>query len=151
MFGDSSQEFFSAVAFLRARVTTSSGPQTEIAFVLGKAYLTPMKVMTIAKLELQAALLATRLNQEICRALTVHDNKVSMWTDSTTVLQWLNSSSKQPKFVANPVCHILEHTIVDEWNQVLKFKEATFHTQQVHHNNQATIDNECLESGFLSF
>ena len=34
IFGDSSQEVFSAVAFLRARVITSSGPQTELAFVL---------------------------------------------------------------------------------------------------------------------
>ena len=51
MFGDSSQEVFSAVAFLRARVTTSSGPQTELAFVLGKARVAPMKVMTVPKLK----------------------------------------------------------------------------------------------------
>ena len=41
-----------------------------------------------------------------------------MWTGSTTVLQWLNSTSKQPIFVANRVCEILEHTSVDEWNHV---------------------------------
>ena len=41
-----------------------------------------------------------------------------MWTDSTTVLQWLNSTSKQPIFVANRVCKILEHTSVDEWNHI---------------------------------
>ena len=38
--------------------------------------------------------------------------------DSTTVLQWLNFASKQPIFVAIRVCEILEHTSVDEWNQV---------------------------------
>ena len=118
MFGDSSQEVFSAVAFLRAQVNTSSGPKTELAFVLGKARVAPMKVMTIPKLELQAAFLAARLKQDICRALTVHVNKVYLWTDSTTVLQWLNSTSKQPIFVANLVCEILEHTSVDEWNHV---------------------------------
>ena len=118
MFGDSSQEVFSAVAFLRAQVNTSSGPKTVLAFVLGKARVAPMKVMTISKLELQAALLAARLKQDICRALTVHVNKVYMWTDSTTVLQWLNSTSKQPIFVANRVCEILEHTSVDECNHV---------------------------------
>ena len=42
-FGDNSQEVFSAVAFLRAQVNTSSGPKTEFA---------PMKVMTVPKLEL---------------------------------------------------------------------------------------------------
>ena len=77
-----------------------------------------MKVMTIPKLELQAALLAARLKQDICRALNVFVNKVYMWTDSTTVLQWLNSKSKQPIFVANRVCEMLEHTSVDEWNHV---------------------------------
>ena len=106
MFGDSFQEVFSAVAFLRAQVNTSSGPKTDLAFVLGKTRVAPMKVMAFPKLELQAALRAARLKQDVCRVLTVHVNKVYMWTDSTTVLQWLNSTSKQPKFVANRVCEI---------------------------------------------
>ena len=41
-----------------------------------------------------------------------------MWTDSTTVLQWLRSIDKQPVFVANRVAEILELTTVDEWNHV---------------------------------
>ena len=119
MFGDSSQDIFSAVAFLRARVTTPAGKiKTELAFVLGKARVAPMKVMTVPKLELQAALLAARLKNEIIQALTVTVNQVFMWTDSTTVLQWINSNEKQPIFVANRVCEILEYTSVDQWNHV---------------------------------
>ena len=91
MFGDSSQDIFSAVAFLRARVKAPTGQEkTELAFVLGKARVAPMKVMTVPKLELQAALLAARLKREITQALTVTVNQVFMWTDSTTVLQWIN-------------------------------------------------------------
>ena len=41
-----------------------------------------------------------------------------MWTDSTTVLQWLKSTSKQPKFVENRICEILQHISVDEWHHV---------------------------------
>ena len=37
MFGDSSQEVFSTVAFLRTQVNTSSWPKIELAIVLGKA------------------------------------------------------------------------------------------------------------------
>ena len=81
-------------------------------------HIASMKVMTIPKLELQAALLAARLKQDICRALTVHVNKVFIRTDSTTVFHWLNSTSKQPIFVANRVCEVLEHTSVDEWNHI---------------------------------
>ena len=119
MFGDSSQDIFSAVAFLRARVTTRTGKvKTELAFVLGKARVAPLEVMTVPKLELQAALLATRLKNEIIQAITVTVTQVFMWTDSTTVLQWNNSNEKQPIFVANRVCEILEYTSVDQWDQV---------------------------------
>ena len=41
-----------------------------------------------------------------------------MWTDSTTVLQWINSNEKQTIFFANCVCEILEYTSVDQWNHV---------------------------------
>ena len=119
MFGDSSQDVFSAVGFLRAQVTCHSGEIiTELAFVLGKARVAPMKVMTVPKLELQAALLAARLKREICRALTVTVDKVFMWTDSTIVLQWINSTNKHPIFIANRVSEILENTSVDQWNRV---------------------------------
>ena len=84
MFGDSSKDIFSAVAFLRARVTTPTGKiKTELAFDLGKARVAPMKVMTVPKLELQAALLAARMKKEIIQAITVTVNQVFMWTDST--------------------------------------------------------------------
>ena len=42
-----------------------------------------------------------------------------MWTDSTTVLQRLNSTEKLPVFVANRVSEILESTTIDEWHHVL--------------------------------
>ena len=72
MFGDSSQDVFSAVGVHRAQLTCTSGNiTTELAFVLGKARVAPMKVMTVPKLEIKAALLAARLKREICRALTV--------------------------------------------------------------------------------
>ena len=118
MFGESSQVVFSAVAFLRGKVATTTGHTTELAFVFGKARMAPMKALTIPKLELQASLLAARLRKEIENALTVRIDNTFMWTDSTTVLQWLHSLEKQPVFVTNRVAEILEQTTVDEWNYV---------------------------------
>ena len=119
MFGDSSQGVFSEVGFLRALVTCISGEiTTELTFVLGKARVAPIKVVTVPKLELQAALLAARFKREICRAVTVTVDKVFMWTDSTIVLQWINSTNKHPIFIANRLCEILENTSVDQWNHV---------------------------------
>ena len=117
MFGDSSQDVFCAVGFLRARLASSH--KTQISFIFGKVRVAPMKALSIPKLELQAALLATRLKNDILAALTVSINHVYMWTDSTTVLQWLHSTEKLPVFVANRVGEILESTTIDEWHHVL--------------------------------
>ena len=116
MFGDSSQEVFCAVGFLRARIIDTH--ETKLAFILDKARVAPMKAISIPKLELQASLLATRLKIDIMKALLIPINDVFMWTDNTTVLQWLHSTAKQPLFVAIRVGEILEVTTVDEWYHV---------------------------------
>ena len=118
MFGDTSHEVFKAVAFLRTKANNSSGYQTEFAFVLDKTRVAPRCVMTVPMLEFQAVLLVARLKQDICRALTVKLNKVFMWTESTTVLQWLISTTKLTIFIAYRVSEILEHNSVDELNHV---------------------------------
>ena len=117
MFGDSSLDVFCSVAFLRAQKNADS--KCQLAFVFGKARVAPMKMLSIPKSELQAALLASRLKDDIEKALTLSISKVIMWTDSTTVLQWLNSTSKQPGFVATRVAEILESTSIDQWFHVL--------------------------------
>ena len=38
-----------------------------------------------------------------------------MWTDSTTVLQWLHSCSKLPDFVGNRTGEILESKTTKSW------------------------------------
>ena len=106
MFGDSSQDYFCTVAFLRARLASTS--QTKLAFVFGKARVAPMKSLSIPKLELQVALLATRLKEEILKGLTFKVTDFFMWTDSTTVLQLLNCTDE-----------ILESTTTDQWHHIL--------------------------------
>ena len=65
IFGDRSQNASSAVAYLRAKVSNSKGLTTKLAFVFGNARVAPMEAITIPKLELQAALLAARLKDEV--------------------------------------------------------------------------------------
>ena len=116
IFGDSSKDVFGAVAFLRARCVANGEPL--LAFVIGKSRVAPMKALTIPKLELQAALLAARLKLHVEAALSLKIEKVFMWSDSSTVIQWLHSSEKQPVFVANRLAEILEATTVDQWYHV---------------------------------
>ncbi len=45
--------------------------------------------------------------------------KVALWTDSTTVLQWIRAAKgKQPVFVGNRVGKILESSTIDQWHHV---------------------------------
>ena len=104
MFEDSSQDIFGAVALLRGKVNTGNSCSTEIAFVFGKARVAQTKALTIPNLELQAALLAAILRNGVQRALTLQIEGTFVWTDSTTVLQWLNFLGENLVFVANRVC-----------------------------------------------
>ena len=54
VFSDASQEAYGAVAYLRS---VSSEGQIHCAFVIGKSRLAPMRVVTIPRLELMAAVL----------------------------------------------------------------------------------------------
>ena len=78
-----------------------------------------MRHLSIPRLELQAAVMAVRLKEQIVKE---HESKVlncSFWTDFTTVLQWIHSSHrKQQVFVANRVAEILDTTNVSQWNHV---------------------------------
>ena len=102
VFGDSSAEIFCAVAYLRGKIAGAT--HTKVSFVFAKARVAPMKTLSLPKFELQAALLAARLSCQVKQALTLN----------IIVVQWLNSSKKQPTIVANRVAEILENSSVDQ-------------------------------------
>ena len=89
MFGDSSHDVFCAVRFLRVRIIETE--QTELVFVLGKSWVSPMKALSSPKLKLPAKLLASRLKEDILRAFSINVNRTFWWIDNTTVLQWLHA------------------------------------------------------------
>ena len=78
-----------------------------------------MQHLSIPHLELQAAVMAVRLKEQIVKE---HEKKIhscNFRPDSTTDLQWIHSSHrKQQVFVANRVAEILDTTNVSQWNHV---------------------------------
>ena len=86
---------------------------------MGKTRVAPIKTTTMPKLELQAALHASRLKMLILEEHDISIDRVYMWSDSTTV-QWLNAfDKKQQIFVANRIGEILEKkTKLGEWNHI---------------------------------
>ena len=79
-----------------------------------------MRHLSIPRLELQAAVMAVRLRNQIVKEHEMKISSCSFWSDSTTVLQWIHSSHrKQQVFVANRVAEILDTTAEEtcQWYQ----------------------------------
>ncbi|XP_063728582.1 uncharacterized protein LOC134856147, partial [Symsagittifera roscoffensis] len=97
---DSSYEVFCTVGLIHAR--SLDNQETKFSFYLDKARVAPTNAVSIPLLELQAALLATRRQENI---ITIPISKVLMWTHSTTLfrqhLQWLYLLSKQLVTIVN--------------------------------------------------
>ena len=77
-----------------------------------------VKTFSILKLALRPAILASLLRIKLETHFLMKVENFSMWTDFTTVLQWLISTSKLPVFAASRVSKNLEFTTNDEWCQV---------------------------------
>ena len=116
VFADASVDTMSAVAYLRSQPKKYSA---ELAFVIGKCRVAPMRHLSIPRLELQAAVMAVRLKEQIVKEHEMKINGCSFWSVSTMVLQWIHSShSKQQVFVANRVTEILDTTDFSQWKHV---------------------------------
>lgn len=112
VFCDASEEAYCAVAYFR--IITSSTIET--SFVIAKTRVAPLKTSTIPRLELQAALVGSRLVSIIKDEHNVKPHRVYMWTDSNTVLCWVKADNRRfRQYVSQRVGEILEHTNVDDW------------------------------------
>ncbi|XP_073230045.1 uncharacterized protein [Porites lutea] len=115
-FSDASGEGYGAVTYLR--VVNEAG-NVHCAFLMGKSRQTPQKSVTIPRLELSAAVVATRLNKMMQHELDVALEEEFFWTDSTCVLSYITNKEKRfQTFVANRITTIHEGSRPDQWNYV---------------------------------
>ena len=99
VFADASEDTMCAVPYLRSQ---SKKYSADLAFVLGKCRLSPMRHLSIPRWELQATVLAVKLKEQIVKEHELKIISCSFWPDSTTVPQWIHSfHRKQQVFVAN--------------------------------------------------
>ena len=90
-----------------------------LSFILGKARVAPIKRMTTPNLELLAATNGAKLAQFIEEEQNFSFDTIVYWTDSTTVLSWINSSESRHKiFIANRISIILSTSTVSQWRYV---------------------------------
>ena len=115
-FSDASEVAYGAVAYLR--LVNASGV-VHCSFVIGKSRLSPLKPVTIPRLELSAAVLSTRLDRMILEEIEVAVDESVYWTDSTCVLRYIENEEKRfQTFVANRVAAIREQSLPSQWRYV---------------------------------
>ena len=89
------------------------------AFVPGKSRVTPLKPVTIPRIELQAAVTSVKISQQIRQQLSLDDVQEFFWSDSEVVLGYsANESRRFHVFVANRVQLIQDSTSTDQWKYV---------------------------------
>ena len=134
IFADASRDAFGACSYLRWE--KSSGDY-ECRFISAKSRVAPLKELTIPRLELQAAVIASRLYKTIVDECRLQFEKVIFFTDSMIVLTWIRSQSRGFKpFVSSRVAenqtncdpstwrHIpSEHNVADDLSRGIPAKE----------------------------
>ena len=115
MFCDASESAFGAVAYLKS----VNEKHSDLTFIAAKTRVAPLKQISIVRLELQGAVMASRLAAAIREELTYEIHRVVFWTDSNVVLQYLNNESRRfHTFVANRVAEIRETSEAKQWRHV---------------------------------
>ncbi|KAL0901065.1 hypothetical protein ABMA27_006387 [Loxostege sticticalis] len=117
IFCDASSKAYAAVIYWRF---TRADGRVLICFVASKSRVSPLRPVSIPRLELQGALLGARLAEAIQREhKDIQPGKRYFWTDSSTVLQWIRSDPRSYKpYVAHRLGEIDELTKSREWRHV---------------------------------
>ncbi|XP_072947702.1 uncharacterized protein [Epargyreus clarus] len=116
IFNDASEQAYATTAYWR--ITHKDGT-VEVVQVMGKAKVAPLKLLTIPRLELQAALIGARMASTILKEHEWKPGRVYYWTDSKTVLHWIrNDKKKYTPFVAHRLAEIGELSQVEDWRWV---------------------------------
>ncbi|XP_073964441.1 uncharacterized protein [Choristoneura fumiferana] len=115
-FVDASEKIYAAAVYF---VSTDSANNKVARLVAGKARVAPLKPISIPRLELQAAVLGSRLADSVKRESDYIIKNNYFWSDSKTVLAWIKSDPRSYKsFVAHRLAEIENLTSPINWRWV---------------------------------
>jgi hypothetical protein len=115
-FADACQDGYETVSYL---LLHDNHGQTHCAFVMGKARVAPLKPVTIPRMELTAATMASRMDTILRKELQMELAESTFWTDSTSVLKYIkNRTTRFRTFVANRVTEIAKASDEHQWRYV---------------------------------
>ncbi|KAL7880314.1 hypothetical protein SRHO_G00025680 [Serrasalmus rhombeus] len=115
VFCDASEKAYGAVAYLAVH----GGETIHTSFVMARSRVAPKRQQSIPRLELCAALAGAQLARLVHAEVTLTIRQTVLWSDSMTVLEWLQSDSCRFKvFVGTRVSEIQELTDRNAWRYV---------------------------------
>ena len=115
-FSDASADGYGQVSYLGLE---NEQGEIHMSFLMGKSRVAPAKSVTIPCLELIAATISVKVRNMLVKELDYQQQKDVYWTNSTTVLQYINNETKRfPVFVANCVQTICESTNPSQWRYI---------------------------------
>lgn len=92
IFADASTAAYGAMVYL---CTTDDAGATRTTLLLAKGRVTPLKTVTLARLELMAGLIASRLYKYVQTCLQIEVNEVHFWRDAMIALFWIRGEASQ--------------------------------------------------------
>ncbi|KAL4230450.1 hypothetical protein ACF0H5_010832 [Mactra antiquata] len=111
-FSDASTSGYGQCSYLRI----VNDCEVKCSFLMGKARVAPLKVVTIPRLELTAAVLSVKISAFLRKELTVPIQDEYFWTDSRVVLAYINNEARRfHTFVCNCVQLIRNATKPTQW------------------------------------
>ncbi|XP_073785217.1 uncharacterized protein [Danio rerio] len=115
-FSDASNLGYGACSYLRVK---SDKNEVHCCLVMAKARVAPIKIKSIPRLELAAAVVSARLSVLLKAELQMMIDQEFFWSDSQVVLAYLNNEARRfHVFVANRVQLIKEITNTSQWYHV---------------------------------
>ncbi|GIY69923.1 reverse transcriptase [Caerostris darwini] len=113
IFSDASIVAYGAVAYFRY---VNLRGEVGTPFVMSKSRISPLKKLSLSRLELMGALIAARLWKYLSKVFCGLVAGVFLWTDSEICLCWIKGSAREWKqFVSNRVLEIQDCTSPDRW------------------------------------
>ena len=114
-FSDASEKAYAAVVYIRV----NTGEAIHSNIIASKTRVAPTKTITLPRLELMAAVLATQLVMHVKQALKRADMQIHCYSDSEITLAWIKAEPSRFKtFVANRIAEIQRHVAPQQWHYV---------------------------------
>ena len=115
-FADASQSAVGQVSYLR--LVNDEG-QVHVSFLMAKARVAPLKLVSIPRLELTAAVVSVNVVQDLERELDLDIDADIYYSDSTVVLGYIQNEARRfHVYVGNRVQAIREKTSPESWYHV---------------------------------